>query len=179
MRQYLYLLPLLLLSLTASAQANLSQLNQGQAGMLEKGMLVLGAWAIGNVLFSSFKLTKATRSRKYFYQMNVYWNIASLLVASYALYVILTRDNASLSLPDSLLLHDTFKKMLYLGLGLSVGFILLGAFLKERSRVSFKTEQMQGWGQSIVFQGSFLLLLALVLIVLLENYAEPLFRLVQ
>jgi len=180
MRKYLYLLSLLFLSLTASAQAqSLAQLNQGQTAILKTGMLVLGGWAIVNILYSSFKLTKATRSRKYFYQMNVYWNIVNLLIASYALYVILSRDSATLTLGDSLLLHDSFKKVLYLGLGLDVGFILLGAFLKERARVSFKTEQMQGWGQSILFQGVFLLLLDLVLVVLLENYAEPLFRMVQ
>ena len=177
MRKYLYLLSLLLLSLTASAQS-LSQLNQGQANVLETGMFVLGGWAIVNILYSSFKLTKATRSRKYLFQMNVYWNIMNLLVASYALYVILSKDSTSLALSESLLLHDSFKKALYLALGLSFGFILLGAFLKERARVAFKTERMQGWGQSIMFQGAFLLLLNLVLVILLENYAGPLFRMV-
>ncbi|OKL41044.1 DUF6992 family protein [Pontibacter flavimaris] len=180
MRKHLYLLPLLFLGLTAGAQAqSLSQLNQGQAGTLETGMLVLGGWAILNILFSSFKLTKATRSRKYFYQMNVYWNIINLLIASFALYVILSKDNATLSLAGSLQLHDSFKKVLYLSLGLDFGFILLGAYLKERSRVSIKTEQVQGWGQSIMLQGAFLLLLDVVLVVLLEQYAEPLFRMVQ
>lgn len=178
MRKYLYLLSLLLLSLTASAQS-LSQLNRGQANVLETGMFILGGWAIANILYSSFKLTKATRSRKYLHQMNVYWNIMNLLVASYALYVILSKDSTSFALSESLQLHDSFKKVLYLGLGLSAGFILLGAFLKERARISFKTEQMQGWGQSIMFQGEFLLLLNLVLVILLENYAEPLFRMVQ
>ncbi|WP_266203339.1 DUF6992 family protein [Pontibacter kalidii] len=180
MRKYLYLLPLLFLSLTANAQGqSLSQLNQGQARTLETGMLVLGGWAILNILFSSFKLTKATRHRKYLYQMNVYWNIINLLIASFALYVILSRDSATLSLAESLQLHDSFKKVLYLSIGLDFGFILLGAYLKERSRTAIKAEQLQGWGQSIVLQGAFLLLLDVVLVVLLENYAEPLFRMVQ
>ncbi|MCX2741242.1 DUF6992 family protein [Pontibacter anaerobius] len=180
MRKYLYLLSMLLLSLSASAQdQSLSRLNQGQADMLETGMLVLGGWAILNILFSSFKLTKATRSRKYFYQMNVYWNIVNLLIASYALYVILSKDNATLSLATSLQLHDSFKKLLYLSIGLDTGFILLGAYLKERSGVAMNAEKLQGWGQSVMLQAVFLLLLDVVLVVLLENYADPLFRMVQ
>lgn len=141
-------------------------------------MLVLGGWAIVNILFSSFKLTKATRSRKYFYQMNVYWNIVNLLIASFALYVILSKDYAALPLAESLKLHMSFKKTLYLSLGLDFGFLLLGAYLKERSSSALKTEQLFGWGQSIILQGAFLLLLDLVLVVLLENYADQLFRLV-
>lgn len=180
MRKYLYLLSLLLLSLTASAQSqSLSQLNQEQAGMLETGMLILGGWAILNILFSSFRLTKATRSRKYFYQMNVYWNIVNLVIASVALYAIVSKDNTALTLAESLQLHDTFKKIIYLNVGLDFGYIVLGAYLKERSRSAIKTEQLQGWGQSVILQGTFLLLLDLVLVVLLENYTDPLFRMVQ
>ncbi|CAM3551800.1 hypothetical protein POKO110462_08870 [Pontibacter korlensis] len=177
MRRFLCLLTFFFLCLTASAQ-DLSQLNQGQADTLEAGMLVLGGWAIINILFSSFKLTKATRSRKYFYQMNVYWNIVNLLIASFALYTILSKDSATLSLSDSLYLHGWYKKLLYLSVGLDAGFIMLGAYLKEHSRWSAKAEQMQGWGQSVLLQGLFLLLLDLVLVILLETYTNDFFQLV-
>ncbi|ARS36846.1 DUF6992 family protein [Pontibacter actiniarum] len=179
MRKYLCLLPLLLLCLTASAQSQtLVRLNEAQAGTLKTGMLVLGGWAIVNILVSSFKLTRATRNRKYFYQMNLYWNVVNLVVASVALYSILTKDSSAQSLADSLYLHGWYKKVLYLNVGLDVGYMLLGVYLKERSRYSPKTERLLGWGQAIVLQGVFLFLLDLVLAVLLENYAEPLFRLI-
>lgn len=179
MRKYLCLLPVLLLSFAANAQGKtLPQLNQSQANTLETGMLVLGAWAILNILISSFKLTKATRNRKYFYQMNVYWNIVNLIIASIALYSILSKDPVTQSLASSLQMHSWYKKVLYLNVGLDLGYMLLGAYLKERSRTAMKTEQLQGWGQSIVLQGLFLFLLDLVLVVLLENYSGDLYSLV-
>ncbi|TPE45616.1 hypothetical protein FJM65_04590 [Pontibacter mangrovi] len=168
----------MLFCLTASAQS-LPQLNQSQTGTLKAGMLVLGGWAILNILFSSFKLTRTSRSRRYFHQMNVYWNIVNLLIASYALYAILSRPSAGLPLPDSLQLHTLYKSLLYLNVGLDVAYLLLGLYLKERARWATGNEQLQGWSQSVLLQGAFLFVLDLVLVVLLEGYTEPFFRLVQ
>ncbi|RIJ37396.1 DUF6992 family protein [Pontibacter oryzae] len=180
MRNYLCLLiPVLLLSIPASAQPKtLPQLNDIQSDTLEIGMLVLGGWAIVNILISSFKLTRATRNRKYFYQMNLYWNLVNLIIASVALYSILSKDQSAQNLADSLYLHSWYKKVLYLNVGLDLGYMLLGAYLKERSRNSYKAERLMGWGQAVILQGLFLLLLDVVLVVLLESIAGHLFRLV-
>ncbi len=153
--------------------------NQQQSASLKVGMLVLGGWAIINILVGSFKLTKATRSRKFFFQMNLYWNIVNLVIAAAALYSIFSKDPASASLLQSLKLHVWYKKVLYLNVGLDIAYMLLGAYLQERSRNSAKTEQLQGWGQAIVLQGVFLFLLDLVLVILLEFSADQLFRLVS
>lgn len=179
MKRFWCLLPLLFLGLTATAQSNtLQAFNQQQAATLKTGMLVLAGWAILNILAGSFKLTKATRSRKFYFQMNLYWNIVNLVVAAAALYSIFSRDPATASLLQSLKLHVWYKKILYLNVGLDVAYIVMGAYLKERSRNSSpKTEQLQGWGQALVLQGLFLFLLDLVLVVLLESAADQLFRL--
>lgn len=63
-------------------------------------------------------------------------------------------------------------------MGLDVAYIILGAYLKERSIASAKTEQLLGWGQAVVLQGVFLFLLDLVLVVLLEFSADRLFSLI-
>ncbi len=180
MKRFWCLLALLFLGLTASAQSNaLQAFNQQQSASLKVGMLVLGGWAIINILVGSFKLTKATRSRKFFFQMNLYWNIVNLVIAAAALYSIFSKDPASASLLQSLKLHVWYKKVLYLNVGLDIAYMLLGAYLQERSRNSAKTEQLQGWGQAIVLQGVFLFLLDLVLVILLEFSADQLFRLVS
>lgn len=174
------LLPLLFLGLTATAQSTaLQAFNQQQAASLKTGMLVLGGWAILNILVGSFRLTKATRSRKFYFQMNVYWNIVNLIIAAAALYSIFTKDTASASFLQSLKLHIWYKKILYLNVGLDVAYVVMGAYLKERARNSApKTEQLKGWGQSLVLQGVFLFVLDLVLVVVLESYAEQLLRLI-
>ncbi|GAB3538785.1 hypothetical protein GCM10027443_34450 [Pontibacter brevis] len=178
MRKFRYLLPLLFIGFTANAQSDsLQTFNQQQADTLKIGMLVLGGWAILNILVGGLKLTKATRSRKFYFQMNLYWNIVNLIIAGAALYSIISGDPATQSLLQSLKLHVLYKKILYLNVGLDIAYIVLGAYLKERSRSSPKTEQLQGWGQAVVLQGLFLFLLDLVLVVLLEFSADRLFSL--
>ena len=110
--------------------------------------------------------------------MNLYWNIVNLIIAGAALYGIISGDPTTQSLLQSLKLHVWYKKILYLNVGLDVAYIMLGSYLKERSRTSPKTEQLQGWGQAVVLQGLFLFLLDLVLVVLLEYSADKLFSLI-
>jgi hypothetical protein len=180
MKKILCLLPLLLLTLAAQAQQNmLSDFNLKQESILRIGMFVLGGWAIINILVGSFKLTKATRARRYFYQMNLYWNIVNLLIASLALYNIITTNAEVIELAESVRQHAWIKKILYLNIGLDISYLALGAYLRERSKTSlFKPERLMGWGQSIVLQGVFLFLLDLVLTVMLEHHAKLLFRLI-
>ena len=141
-------------------------------------MLVLGGWAIVNIFIGSFRLTKATRSKKYFFQMNLYWNIVNLCIAAAALYSFFSTNAASYNLVQSLNQHEWYKKVLYLNVGLDVAYMLLGGYLKERSRNSPKTEQLLGWGQAVVVQAWFLFLLDLVLLVLLEFRYDQLLQLI-
>ena len=180
MRKYLCLLPLSLLSLTAQAQNNdLVSFNQQQAETLKIGMLVLGVWALLNIVIGSFRLTKASRSKRYFHQMNIYWNIINVIIAGSALYFILSTDPTARPLAESVRLHFWYMRLLYLSIGLDIAFLLLGAYLKEHAKNSPKTEQQQGWGQSIVLQGIFLLILDVVLVALLEQPVDQLMRLLQ
>lgn len=180
MRKYLCLLPLLLLGLTANAQSNaLVSFNLRQAEILKFGMLALGVWALLNIVIGSFKLTKSSRNKRFFYQMNIYWNIVNIVIAGGALYYILSTDAAVRTLEQSVRYHYWYMKVLYLSIGLDVAYLLLGAYLKEVAKSSPKAEQYLGWGQSVVLQGFFLLVLDVVLVILLEQPADQLLRLLQ
>lgn len=141
-------------------------------------MLILGGWAVLNILLGSFKLTNTTRARRYFFQMNLYWNIVNLLVAGAALHFIFSDDATTRVLAESVRLHSWYKKVLYLNVGLDLAYLILGVYLQERSKTSVKSERLYGWGQSVVFQGFFLLMLDLVLVVLLEFSSDQIFRLI-
>ena len=131
-----------------------------------------------NIIIGSFRLMKATRNKRFFFQMNIYWNIVNILIASGALYFLLTGNAANYNLAQSIDLHDWYKKILYLNIGLDVAYILLGIWLQERARYSPRTEQLQGWGQSVVLQGLFLLILDIVLTSMLEKQAAILYSLI-
>jgi hypothetical protein len=180
MKKLLCLLPLLFLTLAAQAQHNItSDFRLQQDYILRTGMLVLGGWAIINIMLSSFKLTKTTRDRRYFYQMNLYWNIVNLLIASLALHSIISASQETIEIAKIIRQYTWIKKILYLNIGLDVSYIILGAYLRERSKTSlFKTERLTGWGQSIILQGVFLFLLDLVLVVVLESRLSYIFKLI-
>ncbi|MBC5992693.1 hypothetical protein H8S84_07590 [Pontibacter sp. SD6] len=170
----------MLLALAAQAQTGaLATVNLEQKSILRVGMLVLGGWAILNILLASFKLTTTTRSPKYFYQMNLYWNIVNLIIAGIALHNIISLNEAAMDVVESIQQHVWYKKVLYLNVGLDVAYLLLGAYLKQRSQTAhLRPERLMGWGRSIFLQGFFLLLLDVVLVVMLENLASDFFRLI-
>ncbi|MCC9138757.1 DUF6992 family protein [Pontibacter silvestris] len=180
MRKYFYLLFFLLIGFTANAQGNsaLAAFNLWQNEVIQLGMLVLGGWAIVNIIIGSFRLTKATRNKKFFYQMNLYWNIVNLCIASATLYFILSVDTTIWQLLESIRMHELYKKILYLSVGLDFACIMIGAYLKERSRNTSKTEQQLGWGQAVTLQGFFLLLLDIIMTILLEVNANQIFGLI-
>lgn len=181
MNKFLCLLSsLLLLCLTASAQGStLERLNLQQAEILKIGMFVLGAWALLNILIGSVRLTKTSRNKRFFFQMNIYWNILNLLIAAGVLYYILSNDPAARTLPEAVSFHYLSLRLLYLSTGLALAFLTIGSYLKERSRSSPKTDQYLGWGQSITLQALVLLLLGIVLVALLEQPAEELLGLLR
>lgn len=180
MRKYLCLLPLLLLCLTASAQGSAAAaINLKQAETLKFGMLALGVWALINILISSIKLTKSSRNKRYFFQMNIYWNIVNMIIAGGALYYILSADAGGRTLPETVAFHSWNLKLLYLSIGLDLAFLMLAAYMKEKSLSSPKAEQYLGYGQSITLQALFLLALDVTLVVLLEGHAEQLLPLIQ
>jgi hypothetical protein len=180
MKRHIYLLAFMLLaSFTVQAQSNaLAAFNLQQEDALKTGMLVLGGWAVVNILIGSFRLTNTTRASHYFYQMCIYWNVVNLLIAGISLHLIISEDATSLALAESVNLHSWYKKILYLNVGLDVGYMILGVYLKERSKGSFKIERYLGWGRAIVLQGLFLFLLDLVLVALLEYNSDKLFKLI-
>ncbi|PVY44127.1 DUF6992 family protein [Pontibacter virosus] len=180
MKKYLCLLPLLLLCLTANAQGSaIAAFNLKQAETLKFGMLALGIWALINILISSIKLTKSSRNKRFFFQMNIYWNIVNVIIAGGSLYYILSVDPGARTLPESVEFHFWTLKLLYLSIGLDLAFLMLAAYLKERSLSSPKAEQYLGYGQSITLQALFLLVLDITLVALLEGRADQLLPLIQ
>ena len=122
------------MSVVANAQTNtLATFNLRQYETLKIGMIVLGSWALLNILIGSFRLMKATRNKRFFFQMNIYWNIVNMIIASVALYSLLTQEPAAQNLSESIQLHGWYKKILYLNIGLDVAYLFLGQWLKERS----------------------------------------------
>lgn len=120
-------------------------------------MYILGGWAIGNIALGGIQRSRTLGEKRYFHEMNVFWNLVNLGIAGAALYANAQTDPAALGLWESLNEQQRLEKILWFNVALNGSYILGGAWLKERSKTSGKNpERLQGYGNSLILQGSFL-----------------------
>ena len=123
------------------------------------GMMLLGSWAIANLVSSPILSNRTTGHTKYFHRMNGYWNLVNLGLAGIS-YLGLREIDHSVA-QFSPLLEETIRmeKILLFNAGLDVGYIMTGFFLRERSKnVTKNRDRYLGFGNSLILQGGFLLL---------------------
>jgi hypothetical protein len=122
----------------------------------QKGMLILGFWAISNIIWGGIGMTKAQGQSKGFHEMNFYWNLVNLLIASIG-YWQAQQEVLDLNIWQTIENQQSITKILWLNFGLDLGYIACGFFLIERGLRKTKL-RLVGFGKSIVIQGIFLLI---------------------
>ena len=156
-------LVLLLLPSTLHAQGSYADFYRESLRINNIGMAILGTWALTNISIGAYGWNQQTGQRAYFHQMNLFWNTVNLTIAGFALYGNLTSDYGLLT--GSELLEKQLKAQhLYLINGaLDVGYIAAGSLLRYIAPRYPKNElRLSGYGNSVILQGSFLLLFDLV-----------------
>jgi hypothetical protein len=122
----------------------------------QKGMLILGFWAISNIIWGGISMRKAQGQSKGFHEMNLYWNLVNLLIAGIG-YWQAQQEILDLNIWQTIENQQSITKILWLNFGLDVGYIVCGFFLIERGLRKAKI-RLVGFGKSIVMQGFFLLI---------------------
>ncbi len=175
-KQYLLLFFLTISTHWASGQvssADLRNFNEKRLHLTKIGMLSLGGWAVGNMAVSGFSLNNASGANKHFHQMNVYWNVVNLALAGFGYYGALKTDPGSLDVYNSLKEQYSLEKILLLNTGLDVTYVLSGLYLTERAKNAPQMgERLKGFGQSVMLQGSFLLLFDTVLFLIHNGHGQ-------
>ena len=170
MKNVLVLAVVLVLGVSASAQSSFNDsLARARNHITKTAMLTLGGWAVANITSGFIVAGRTSGETKYAWQMNAYWNFINLGLAGMGYIRALKESGKSFSLPDNYDAQNSMEKIYLFNLGLDVGYIGAGFYLRERglNSVSVKTSaQFRGYGTSIIVQGGFLLLMdaAMVLI---------------
>lgn len=155
---YLILLALIVLFIPCSAFAQeipeLTAFNQTRINYNESGMIILGSWAVGNIIWGSIGASNSTGQTKAFHQMNIYWNSVNLIIAGFGLW------QASNEIPFSdffgtLNAQNKIEKILLFNTALDVAYMAGGMYLKERG-LRLNKDKFIGFGKSIILQGAFL-----------------------
>jgi hypothetical protein len=138
---------------------SLPAINQARELLAERGMAVLGAWALLNLLISGYQVNQSgTRTEAvYFHQMNLGWNLVNVALAVWGMLQAQPNHVADLTLPDSIAAQFTFEKILLFNAGLDVAYVCIGSWLRVRAATADKLpERLLGFGRSLWLQGGFL-----------------------
>ena len=141
-----------------SQNLTLPNFNQERLDLNRKGMVVLGSWAGVNMITNGILLSNSSGSDKYFYQMNVYWNVMNGALAGLGVLGA-KKKQGSLSAFQTLEEQSSTEKTFFINTGLDVAYVMTGVYLLEKSKNSIDNKDMlKGYGQSVILQGGFLLL---------------------
>ena len=134
------------------------EFNQQRHDLDKRLMLGLGSWASLNLLGSGLGWAVSTNeSTKYFHQMNVMWNVVNLGL-SIPGYIKAHRGSNRLSFFETMNEQRKTETIFLINAGVDLAYISSGLLLNNRCTQD-PTEQAKnnGFGNSIILQGSFLL----------------------
>lgn len=145
--------------LAAQTDSVLYELNADRLQLNKTNMWVLGGWAIGNIGISGYLCSQRSGTSRYFHEMNVIWNFVNLGLAAGGLYGSYSTDPGSFGLWATYQEQQKIEKILLFNLALNFTYMTAGGYLIERSKTATdRPERLQGYGQSLLLQGGFLLL---------------------
>lgn len=128
----------------------------------QRGLTVLGSWAVGNLLVSGIATGQTEGSAHYFHQMNIGWGAVNLVLAGTG--YLAARRATNQPAPDRAgnVKAQLRTENLYLfNAGLDVAYLATGLYLLEKGRnptAAGSPDRWRGYGQSLLLQGGFLLL---------------------
>jgi hypothetical protein len=153
---------LLLISSYLQGQSNVwDSLNKRRLAINQQHLYVLGAWAGANIVQGTISASNTTGSARYLHQMNAYWNTVNLAIAGLGIWALKMQLNQAITPAGLMKEQKTVEKLLLLNTGLDVAYIMTGLYMKEKG-LRLNNDRNTGFGNSLVLQGSFLLVLDLV-----------------
>ena len=124
------------------------------------GMVVSGAWSLAHAGWSSYSLFQKNDLRsESFHQMNLSWSAINLVIFSLGARESYSKKNYPANLAEALKNHAKNRKIFKLNAFLDLVYIAGGAsmILLSNSKNEETNQRLQGFGSSILIQGTYLL----------------------
>jgi len=122
--------------------------------------IILGSWAVAN--FATGLALMDNRSapyNKYFYHMNIYFNVVNVTIAGFGLASAFKKDWNNYDLLTLQNDQEKTERLMLMNAFFDVGYIVTGMLLDKYSyKVKQNPDILDGYGKSFVMQGAFLLL---------------------
>lgn len=133
----------------------LQAFNQTRIDYNQKGMVILGSWAIGNMVWGGIGASQTTGEVKAFHQMNLYWNTVNLAIAGFG-YWQATKEVPGTDFWATMEVQQSIEKILLVNAALDVAYMAGGLYMKERG-IRKDNSRLVGFGKSVILQGAFLM----------------------
>jgi hypothetical protein len=148
------------LVLPALSAPDIATLYQARELLLGRGLAVLSAWALLNLVVSGYLVSRADRRYEsyYFHGMNVGWGLVNAGLACWGVLHLHFTVPAGVHLAD-LFWEQRFNENLFLlNTGLDAAYVMTGFYLRAQSLATpLRPERLMGFGRSLWVQGGFLL----------------------
>lgn len=158
MRKIILFISLIAGSLSCFSQkADLVKFEKERTRISKNSMLVLGGWSVLNIVGSGLATKTHNSEVRHFHQMNVMWGAINLAIAGLGY---MGNANAKFDNPTmaSVLKHQNGVEKTYLiNAGLDVLYIGAGLWMNKAADNQKRPDRFEGWGNSIMLQGGFLL----------------------
>ena len=155
----------------AVAQDGQKSFAEGSIAINNRGMYVLGGWAVTNIAAGAYGWASYDGQSRYFSQMNLFWNVINLSIAGIALFSNLRTDLSLTGSEEMLTKHLKTEKIFLINSALDVGYMGAGFLMRHLSANTEKRgEMLKGYGNSVILQGGFLLVFDMLMYFILRDF---------
>ncbi|SFQ67351.1 DUF6992 family protein [Hymenobacter arizonensis] len=129
--------------------------------LIGRGLAVLAAWALLNLVVSGYMVANADRRHEpyHFHSMNVGWGLVNAGLACWGILHLHFTAPVGLRLADLLQSQLVNENLFIFNTGLDAAYIMTGFYLQALARQPEQAHptRLRGFGRSLWLQGGFLL----------------------
>lgn len=135
--------------------SDLEDFEVNRMALNEKGMYVLGSWALGNMALSGSLLAAGPSDNTAFHQMNLGWNAVNLALAGFGLY---QAQQGAIAQDWTAVLEDQYQmeQILLFNAGLDLAYIAGGFWMRQKALTDKRPDRWRGFGNAVIMNGAFL-----------------------
>ncbi len=167
-----------LISVSVFSQSVLNQFNAERIGITKNAMIVLGSWGTANLAAGAIGLASSHGEAKYFYQMNLIWGAANLLIAA-PTYFSLKHSNADEPLPETIKQQSGIEKTFLVNAALDLVYLSAGAYCLQKATNDSKKDLYNGYGKSLLLQGGGLLIFDVTMSIINIGHGKKLYKILN
>ncbi len=175
MQKILLLICLVGVSLRSSSQkVDLTKFEKERVRISKNAMLTLAGWSAANIIISGLATNTRNKEMRNFHQMNVMWGGINLALAGLGYWGAKKEkiDNPSM---ETVMKHQKrIEKTYLINAGLDVVYVASGLLMNKTSDNQKNPAKFEGYGNSIMLQGGFLLLYDGIMYAIHRNHRKQL-----